>query len=66
MASAEPSLVDNLISRLQITLHGDKREILSFKTKQDAKDFVDRELAFWQPIRGAQTIESNYQMLGTF
>lgn len=60
---AAPTALDQIASQLRLPEDPDHNTFRTFKTVDEAKDYVGRELVFWRPITGGAQIASNYQQL---
>jgi hypothetical protein len=55
--------LDKLATQIRIPIDPEHKKFRSFSTFQEAKEYAERELAFWRPITGAGKITSNYNTL---
>jgi hypothetical protein len=63
MPLATAEVLDQIASQLRLPEDPDHNKFRTFKTMGEARDYIGRELIFWQPITGAAQIANNYRQL---
>ena len=63
MPIATAEVLDQIASQLRLPEDPDHNSFRTFKTMDEAKDYIGRELIFWRPITGGAQILNNYQQI---
>ncbi|MGA2722676.1 MAG: hypothetical protein ABSG79_09705 [Bryobacteraceae bacterium] len=58
---AAPTALDQIVSQLRLPEDPDHNKFRTFKTMDEARDYIGQQLVFWRPITGGAQIANNYQ-----